>query len=150
MLASVVARFAGDRTARRRPDAYEAALAPIYAFAYSVVQDGEAKAVTARRNALAQHLEPLEPRRAPEPARTRARRLADAGRRSGRVNRMGLGPFGPDISGAELRRAGLRAMAEVVSSLGIEAEHVIFGHTHRAGPAAGRAERAGSCPAAPG
>jgi hypothetical protein len=50
------------------------------------------------------------------------------------LNRMGLGPFDPDISGSALRRAGLRAMAEVVTRLEIEAEHVVFGHTHRPGP----------------
>ena len=33
-----------------------------------------------------------------------------------------------------LRRAGLAAIAEVVRRLGIEADHVLFGHTHRAGP----------------
>ena len=50
------------------------------------------------------------------------------------LNRLGLGPFDPDISGHALRRAGLRAMAEVVTRLDIEADHVIFGHTHRPGP----------------
>ena len=50
------------------------------------------------------------------------------------LNRLGLGPFDPDISGSALRRAGLRAMAEVIERLDIEAEHVIFGHTHRPGP----------------
>jgi len=34
----------------------------------------------------------------------------------------------------EFRRAGLRAMAEVVCRLGIEADHVVFGHLHRLGP----------------
>jgi predicted phosphodiesterase len=52
----------------------------------------------------------------------------------GAVNRIGLGDFNPNLSGAELRRAGLRAMGEVVRRLGIEAHHVLFGHTHRSGP----------------
>jgi hypothetical protein len=39
-----------------------------------------------------------------------------------------------DLSGEELRRAGLRALRDVVARLGIRARHVIFGHTHRAGP----------------
>lgn len=50
------------------------------------------------------------------------------------LNLAGLGPFSPDISGAELRRTGLRSMARVVQSLGVEAEHVIYGHSHRRGP----------------
>jgi predicted phosphodiesterase len=39
-----------------------------------------------------------------------------------------------DTLGASLRRAGLAAMGEVVARLGIEADHVVFGHIHRAGP----------------
>jgi hypothetical protein len=50
------------------------------------------------------------------------------------MNRFGLGPLRPDLSGAELRRAGLRAFDEVLGRLSVQAQHVIFGHTHRAGP----------------
>jgi Calcineurin-like phosphoesterase len=53
------------------------------------------------------------------------------------LNRGGLGPLSADLTGAELRRSSLRAMDEVVRRLGIEAEHVVFGHSHRAGPLAG-------------
>jgi hypothetical protein len=50
------------------------------------------------------------------------------------LNLLGLGPLSSDLSGDALRRNGLQAMSEVVRRLGLEAEHVIFGHTHRAGP----------------
>lgn len=50
------------------------------------------------------------------------------------LNRVGLGSFQADISAPELRRAGLRAMGEVASRLDLGEAHVIFGHTHRAGP----------------
>jgi predicted phosphodiesterase len=50
------------------------------------------------------------------------------------LNRAGVGPLGTDVSGQELRRAGLRAFGEVVARLRVDASHVIFGHTHRAGP----------------
>jgi UDP-2,3-diacylglucosamine pyrophosphatase LpxH len=50
------------------------------------------------------------------------------------LNLAGLGPLSAEISAEELRRAGLRAMARVVEGMGVEAEHVIFGHTHRSGP----------------
>jgi hypothetical protein len=53
------------------------------------------------------------------------------------LNRLGLGSFNADISAPELRRAGLRAMGEVAARLGLGDAHVIFGHTHRAGPLAG-------------
>jgi hypothetical protein len=53
------------------------------------------------------------------------------------LNRAGLGPLSPNISGHELRRAGLRAMGEVAARLGLGDAYVIFGHTHRAGPLPG-------------
>jgi hypothetical protein len=53
------------------------------------------------------------------------------------LNRAGLGSFNADISAPELRRAGLRAMGEVAARLGLGDAHVIFGHTHRAGPLPG-------------
>lgn len=53
------------------------------------------------------------------------------------LNRAGLGPFGADVSGPELRRAALRAFSTVTERLGVRADHVIWGHTHRAGPLPG-------------
>jgi hypothetical protein len=53
------------------------------------------------------------------------------------LNRAGLGPVNADISGAELRRGGLRAMGEVAARLGLGDAYVVFGHTHRAGPLPG-------------
>jgi Calcineurin-like phosphoesterase len=57
------------------------------------------------------------------------------------LNRAGLGPLRADISGGELRRAGLLAMGEVTARLGLSGVDVVFGHTHRAGPLAGDDER---------
>ena len=54
------------------------------------------------------------------------------------VNRLGVGPFVDRLSASVLRRAGLEAMGEVVRRLGVEAEWVLFGHTHRSGPWSGR------------
>ncbi len=53
------------------------------------------------------------------------------------LNRAGVGPLRADISATELRRAGLAAMGEVADRLGLGDVHVVFGHTHRAGPLAG-------------
>jgi hypothetical protein len=50
------------------------------------------------------------------------------------INAAGLGPVSADLSGPELRRAGLLALGETLRRLDVRAEHVIFGHTHRAGP----------------
>lgn len=78
---------------------------------------------------------PTAPRSTPSPADLGDRLLRRAIPSSvAALNRLGLGPFDPDLSGHALRRAGLQAMAEVVRRLDIQAEHVIFGHTHRPGP----------------
>jgi hypothetical protein len=52
------------------------------------------------------------------------------------LNRAGIGPLKAEVSSAELRGAGLRAMGEVSSRLGLGNAYVVFGHTHRAGPLA--------------
>jgi hypothetical protein len=50
------------------------------------------------------------------------------------LNRAGLGPLSTDLSSAGLRRARLAAVGEVLLRLNVQAPHVVFGHTHRAGP----------------
>jgi predicted phosphodiesterase len=59
----------------------------------------------------------------------------------GALNRAGFGPLKPDISAVELRRAGLEAMGEVAARIGLGDAHVVFGHTHRAGPFPGDEQR---------
>lgn len=140
VLASALARFTGVSAAGGAAvDAHEAALSPLYAFAHSVVQGSPARAVTKGGD----FSRSVWKRSSPDRGRTLA------GLALGRVaipavvaavNAAGLGPFHADISSLELRRAGLRAMAAVVAATGIEADHVIFGHTHRAGPLEGEVE----------
>jgi predicted phosphodiesterase len=118
---------------RLAPDDYEAALGPVYALTYAMAQSARAGRSVAGSEAS-----------------VRMWRLVngDGGRRLpalllggvalpaavAGLNRAGIGPLKPDLSAIELRRAGLRGMAAVVDRLGIAAEHVIFGHTHRSGP----------------
>ena len=52
------------------------------------------------------------------------------------LNLLGLGPFRATLTGEELRRSGLDAMARVAEVLAPGTPHVIFGHTHRPGPLA--------------
>jgi hypothetical protein len=113
------------------PDDYEAALAPIYAWSYALAQHADEDAtgthgvsVRAWRMLAGDGHRPLRRR-----ALAALFPLTVAA-----VNRVGLGPLSPNISGAELARAGVRAMGEAVDLLGIEASHVLFGHSHRAGP----------------
>jgi predicted phosphodiesterase len=141
VIASAVGRFAGIRPGEGPPgpDAYEASLAPIYAFAYSVVQGSEARPVTRGGNMSRAVYNRANPKGRIDIAGLALSRIAIPAAVAA-LNALGMGPFRSDISAVELRRAGLRAMAEVIDSLGIEASEVIFGHTHRAGPLAGETE----------
>jgi predicted phosphodiesterase len=66
--------------------------------------------------------------------RMRRSALAAVPRATTVLGLAGLAVGGSDALATQLRRAGLAAMGEVVARLELEAEHVIFGHTHRAGP----------------
>jgi predicted phosphodiesterase len=116
---------------------YEAIVAPIYALSHAVAQNARAHPHV-RRNNLSRDVWSAATGDGPG---GRFKRLL-IGRAAipgavAAINAAGFGPFGPDISGEELRRSGLRAMGEVVDRLQIDADHVIFGHTHRAGPLPG-------------
>jgi hypothetical protein len=131
-LARMLGTPAGEAAA---PDDYERVLAPMYALLDAIAarapdgRDASHSDVSTRvwrALAASRH----------RPVRTRllggAFALGVAA-----VNRAGIGPVRADVSGPELRRAGLRAMGAVVAHLGIDARHVLFGHTHRAGPLPG-------------
>ena len=125
---------------------YESVTAPVYEWRQAVARDAHTGAAL---NGLAS----VHAWRALGGGATRPRAHDAAGRRArslrGRLgtralvaafplavaglNRAGLGPLRSDISGGELRRAGLRAMGEVSARLGLGGAWVIFGHTHRAG-----------------
>ena len=141
IVAGVIARIAGQRGDRElsSPAAYEATLAPLYAFAHAVVQTSPSRTATKGGN-----LSRSVWRQSNPGTRRSIRGWALGGvaipAAVGAINRIGIGPFRADISALELRRAGLRAMAQVVAGLGIDAPHVIFGHTHRAGPLPGEVE----------
>ncbi len=115
---------------------YEAIFTPMYSLSHAVAQNARARPV-ANRNNLSRHVWTLA---TGDSGGTAARlRSVLIGRAAipaavAAINALGLGPFKPDISAEELRRAGLEAIGEVVGRLGVDADHVVFGHTHRAGP----------------
>jgi hypothetical protein len=115
------------------PADYEALVAPVYALAYGLAQGvspSRGLAATEVSTRVWRRLDGASPR-------DLGARLLGGLLLPGAVaalNRAGLGPFTADLTGHELRRAGLAAMAEVVERLGVGAEHVVFGHTHRPGP----------------
>jgi predicted phosphodiesterase len=142
LIAAGVERF-GTRLGPEGPRSandYEAILSPIYALAHSLAQNTRAHPAR-RRNNLSRDVWKLA---TDSGGNSRAARLRSAlvGRGAipaavAAINATGLGPFRPEISAVALRDGGLAAMADVVDRLAIDADHVLFGHTHRAGPLSG-------------
>jgi hypothetical protein len=124
------------------PDQYEAVLAPIYALVYSAVQGRPTTARPLASGASVRMWGAMHPENDDLVSRARAialrRGLVPAAARL--LNAAGLGPFGTEITGVQLRRAGIAAMCRVVERLGIDASWVIYGHTHRAGPLPGEGD----------
>jgi len=124
----------GSTAALRSPDDYEAALSPIYALLDEVAQvapDRGTGGSGASERAWKLLMGDGRRRRptVPQLAAWAAYPLAIAA-----LNRAGLGPLGTSLSGTALRRAAVTAMGEVLDRLGVQADHVVFGHTHRSGP----------------
>ena len=118
------------------PDDYERIQAPLYAFLFTLAQSGGSprdRLGGANPSARVWQAVGGGYGRA---ARIRGRLLGSVALPGavGVANRLGLGPVKSDLSPGAITRAGLSAMGEVVRRLGIEADHVLFGHTHRRGP----------------
>jgi predicted phosphodiesterase len=121
------------------PDDYEAALGPVYALTYALAQAARGERSVAGSEASVRMWQLVNG--GSSAGGSFVRRLPGKviggvalPAAIGALNLAGLGPLKPDLSAVELRRAGLRGMAEAVGRLGIEADHVVFGHTHRSGP----------------
>jgi calcineurin-like phosphoesterase family protein len=118
------------------PDDYERILAPLYAWNHAAAQRLGVAAgppVGAGHSARIWNVLNGDGHRP-----VRARLLARAFPLGiAALNAAGVGPVKADVSTAEMRRAALTAIGSVVRRLGIDAEHVIFGHSHRAGPLPG-------------
>jgi UDP-2,3-diacylglucosamine pyrophosphatase LpxH len=132
LAAGMMARLVGSPPeAAAAPEDYEAALAPTYAWLHVIARYSGGFGTDRQRGT--QRAWKVLRAKGPRPVRHRA--FAAAFPLLVRVvNRAGLGPVGADVSPTELRRAGVAAMGETCRRLGIDAEWVIFGHTHRTGP----------------
>jgi hypothetical protein len=139
--------------ALRSVDDYEAVTAPVFAWIDAMAQQAPSGA-TLNGSSTVRAWRALggDSSHRPTSRREALRNRAIAGAfplAIAALNRTGLGTFRADISGPELRRAGLRAMGEVATRLGLEGgeggrqagelslaneAHVVFGHTHRCGP----------------
>ena len=131
--AGVTVRVAGEpEGGPARAEDYEAALAPMYAWADTVAQSGGLRLGGGGSFQIAAW-QALNGRRS---LRGRAMAAGLSAAVAG-LNRAGIGPLKADVSGVALRRGALAGFTEVVDRLEISARHVIFGHTHRAGPLPG-------------
>ena len=137
---AAVDRLAGIPTGRREtPLDYEEVHAPVYDLIFNLAQGGRGLGSDEEgRSRALQIWETIGG--ASGKARTlRGKLLGSAvipATLAG-LERVGLGRFHRDFSIAEIGRAGVAAMHDVVERLEIDAEHVIFGHIHRRGPLAG-------------
>lgn len=130
--AGVMGRIVGALPdSHANPDDYEAALAPIYAWSYALAQQADENA-TGTASASVRVWRTLAGNGHRPLRRRTLATLFPLGIAA--INRAGIGPLRADVSSAALGRAGVRAMGEAVDRLGISAAHVIFGHSHRAGP----------------
>jgi hypothetical protein len=115
-------------------DDYETVLAPLYAWMHALAQrsgDGVMRA-GARSSARAWVAMVGEGRhRRPVRAAVMGGGFVAAVKT---LNAAGVGPLRHELSGAALRQGSLHGIGEVVRRLGIDAAHVLFGHSHRSGP----------------
>ena len=143
LIAAAVERFATGlgEAGPTTPAQYEAILAPIYTLSNVLAQNARARPAVRRSN-LSRNVWSAANGDRRAAGRLKSALIGKAAIPAAvtAINAAGMGPFKADISGEELRRAGLRAIGEVVARLGIEADHVIFGHTHRAGPLDGETD----------
>lgn len=133
--AGLTVRVAGEPAGGpARAEDYEAALAPMYAWIDAVAQTGGLRGSGGDGSFQVRAWRAVRRDDAGGGLRRRATAAAFPALVAV-LNRAGMGPLRADVSPVELRRAGLRAFGEVRARLGVPADaHVIFGHTHRAGP----------------
>jgi predicted phosphodiesterase len=137
LAAGFMARYLKEPTKQAScAEDYEAVLVPIYAWMFEVAQSGHAVEAEAQ-----------EPGSSKTNASARIWKLFNDGEgitklalssgltaATGLLSVAGLGPLKSDISGDEVYRSSVRGLAGVVDALGIDADYVLYGHTHRAGP----------------
>ncbi len=134
--AGLTVRVAGEREGGpASAEDYEAALAPMYAWADTVARSGGLH-IGGGGSFQVSAWHKLNGDGGRRNVRSRAMALGLAAAVAG-LNRAGIGPLRPDVSGVALRRGALAGFTEVLARLDVPAAHVIFGHTHRAGPLPG-------------
>lgn len=112
---------------------YEHTLQPIYAWIHALAQSGAHDIGDSKLDPSMRGWRMLAGSDARRTLRARGIAAAFPAVVAG-MNKARIGPLKPDLSGPELRRAALTGFKQVIERLNVRAPHVIFGHTHRAGP----------------
>jgi hypothetical protein len=135
LVAGAMARWAVELPADdARPDDYEAALVPIYAWMHALTQRHEHAVVSAGAGASARAWVALAGEgRSRHPLRTLALGAGFSATVAA-LNAIGLGPLDRRLSGSALRSGYLYGIRDVLRRLGVDARYVLWGHSHRAGP----------------
>ncbi len=115
----------------RSPDDYERILAPIYAWMLAISERSGREIDGADGGGSSRILRILRE------GGLKGRSLqAGVSGLAKALQLAGLGELSGDVSGPALYRTELRGFGTALANLGVEAQHVLFGHTHRAGPLA--------------
>jgi predicted phosphodiesterase len=115
--------------ALRSPEDYEAILAPTYDLYFEIAQRRHLERFADLARRLVRGVETRLGTRGPA---SRDAPAGDPARPPRLKPALGGGRLG--TTPGERRRPGLLPFARVLERLGVEAEHVLFGHTHRTGP----------------
>jgi hypothetical protein len=120
------------------PADYERVLRPIYGLGYSLAQTGRARRAT-RPSERAWRTIAGQNGRGGRAAQAALRAAIAAGIPASvwSLNRLLRADFDPDLSSGAITRSGIAGATELARRLGIDAAHVIVGHTHRGGPGEG-------------
>lgn len=113
----------------RSPDDYERILAPIYAWMLAISERGGREIDSADGGGSSRILRILRG------GGLKGRSLQTGVSGLAKMLELaGLGELSGDVSGPALYRTELRGFGTAMANLGVDANYVLFGHTHRAGP----------------
>jgi Calcineurin-like phosphoesterase len=135
--AATVMRAGGQPPNPAAPADYERILRPIYGLAFGLAEAGMSPGAhrpseRAWRSLSGRHRNGGRARQATVKAALRAGVPVSVWL----LNRALQTQFKPDFSVVAITRSGIAGATEMIGRLGIDAAHVITGHTHRAGPEA--------------
>jgi hypothetical protein len=135
LAAGAMGRFAAQLPGERAtPDDYEAVLAPLYAWMLAHAQRDDRALMSAGAGHSARVYRSLTDRSDTRRRVVGAATAAGFAAAVGAINKLGLGPVTARLDGPALRQGYLRGMREVIRRLDVRTTHLIWGHSHRAGP----------------